>query len=265
MSMVFCCRRLYLIWHFMNYADLRVKVRGFILAIAGAIIALIAIRIGLDLLGASKENVIVNFIISLSDIFIKPFNGLVELPDTIGLKFINTDAIIAAIVYGLAAIAISEIITGFLYENLEDIIQNIVDGLFKVIEFLLLIRIVFQLFGIFNVPAAPTFVHSIYGLTEWSQGIVLKVNFLTGYIDLSAIIALVIVVVVDLLAERFLNSIFKQVRGAYKSVTTTTTRIIKPISEKRRPAAQPVAQPNVTIHNTQPAPDKSLGVIHQEG
>lgn len=279
----------------MNYADLRVRVRGLILAIAGAIIAVIAIRVGLDLLGASKDNVVVNFIVNLSNFFITPFNGLVELPDTVGLKFINTDAIIAAIVYGLGAIAISEIITGFMYENVEDIIQNIVDGLFKVVEFLLLIRIVFQLFGIFNIPTAPQFVHSIYGLTDWSQGIISATPpFLSGKIDISAMIALAIIVILDLLAERFLNSLFKQVRSAYKSVTTTTTKIIKPVVERKEkvvvpaaPAPQPMHQsivinvpvqpaaapgsapapmPNVTVRNVAPAPDKSLGIIHhQEG
>jgi hypothetical protein len=59
-------------FHKMNLADLRVKVRAFILGIAGIIVVFLFLRVALDIIGAARTNILVNLIGTISDVFIFP-------------------------------------------------------------------------------------------------------------------------------------------------------------------------------------------------
>ncbi|MEP7103417.1 MAG: hypothetical protein ABI721_01760 [Candidatus Dojkabacteria bacterium] len=202
-------------------ADLRYRVRALILGVAGLIAAILVIRILVQMVGASTGNILIDAIYSVSNFFIYPFANAVSVPSGVALPNINVDALIAIAIYVLLAIAISEIITAFLYDNITDIIQNFVDGIFKVIELLLFIRIILDLFNLYNRINAPSFILSIFALTDWTQGIIQGIPVLNGMLNISAIIALIIVVLLDIFSERFLASILDGAGKVTKTVTTT--------------------------------------------
>lgn len=249
----------------MNFAEVRARIRAVIFAITGFISAFLFLRIILDLISADSTNVLVSLINQITTPLISLFSNLVVLPQTGILALINTEAIIAFIVYILAAIAISEIITAFIYENFKDILQNIVDALFKVIEALLILRIVFDLFGIGLALTSPAFVKFIYTSTAWSQGILFDQTFLSGKINLSAIISLIIIVVIDLATERFLDSLYDRVTLFVKESKIALPKVritnILPSAGKvkssnsettSQKAAQPIQQ-NIIINVPVPA------------
>jgi len=251
----------------MDLANARTQIRAVIFSIAGIIIAIIFFRISFEILGASRSGIVAELVYGLSDWFINPFVGTVQLPETSSFRILNIDAIVAMGVYMLGAIALSEILTAFLYDKFEEIIQNFVDGIFKVIEFLLFLRIVFDLFGVVIRESIPDFVRSIYSLTEWAQGILFPIQIGAMKINVSTIIVLVIVVVFDLLCERFIASIFKNFNQGVSVVTTTVKEVKVPapkinihlpkISRKEPPP------PNITINIPVPPPQGFVQVPQQ--
>jgi hypothetical protein len=229
----------------MTLADHRTRIRAIIFSITGFILALLFFRIILDILEVPSSNIIVNVLNVITDAFIDPFADTVQIPVGSVLNQINIDAIIAIGIYLLIGIALSEIITAFIYDNLEEIVQNFVDALFKIIEFLLLVRIIFDLFGVVNRVGLPPFIRSIYSLTEWAQGIVVPIDLGLMRINVSTIVILIFIVVLDVLAERFLASIFKQVKGGIQKTTTVVNQIHIPTPAIKIPRPSfPIRQRN---------------------
>lgn len=251
----------------MDYADIRTKIRAVILTSVGVIVALLFLRVALDLISASENNILVGLINSITDFFSSPFKNVIEIPEDTGIDNLNVDALVAALVYVLGGIALSEIVTAFVYEKFEDIFQNFVDGLFKILEFLILLRIVFYFFDIgLNRSIAPSFIKLVYDLTEWTQSTGLGITFLDEYLDWNAIIILIIIVVLDLLAERFLDSIFKRIETTYTKIKPQAKpRPAAPVASVQAPIPQPqqiivnVPMPQVQqvpVQVPQPAPQQ---------
>jgi len=79
----------------------------------GALDTLLAFRVVLKLLGASTASYFVNFIYSLSRIFIMPFEGIFRKGFTEGLEttsVIEPSTLIAIIVYAILAVGIVKLI-----------------------------------------------------------------------------------------------------------------------------------------------------------
>ena len=77
--------------------------------IGGAILTLLAIRFVLLLLGASQASGFVNFIYSLSGVFVAPFNGIFTRP-TYGTSTFDSATIVAIIVYAIVTAGIAKLI-----------------------------------------------------------------------------------------------------------------------------------------------------------
>jgi len=71
--------------------------------------ALIALRIGLKLIGANPENPFAAFVFGLSHIFLFPFEGLIGTPTSGGLT-LQLSSIIGMLVYALLAWAFERIV-----------------------------------------------------------------------------------------------------------------------------------------------------------
>lgn len=78
--------------------------------VGGTILTLLAIRFVLLLLGASQASSFVNFIYSLSGIFVAPFNGIFTRP-TYGTSTFDSATLVAMIVYALVTVGIARLIT----------------------------------------------------------------------------------------------------------------------------------------------------------
>ena len=94
----------------------KVEVSGLVVAqrviyyIGGVIIALIAVRLLLQLFGASQASGFVDFIYGLSGVFVAPFFGIFGEP-TFGSSHFETSALVAIIVYALVTVGIAKLIT----------------------------------------------------------------------------------------------------------------------------------------------------------
>jgi len=78
--------------------------------IGGVIIALLAVRMLLQLLGANQGSDFVGFIYTLSGMFVAPFFGIFGEP-TFGLSHFETSTLVAIVVYSLVTIGIAKLIT----------------------------------------------------------------------------------------------------------------------------------------------------------
>ena len=78
--------------------------------VGGVIIALLAVRLLLQLLGANQGSDFVGFIYGLSGIFVAPFFGIFGEP-TFGQSHFETSALVAIVVYALIVVGIARLIT----------------------------------------------------------------------------------------------------------------------------------------------------------
>ncbi len=78
------------------------KVTSFIWLAFGVLDVLLLFRFALKLIGANPENTFADFVYQASDLFVKPFVGLVESP-TSGDMVLDIPVLVAVIVYTLAA------------------------------------------------------------------------------------------------------------------------------------------------------------------
>jgi hypothetical protein len=78
--------------------------------IGGVIIALLLVRLLLQLLGANQGSDFVGFIYGLSGIFVAPFFGIFGEP-TFGQSHFETSTLVAIIVYALIIVGVAKLIT----------------------------------------------------------------------------------------------------------------------------------------------------------
>ncbi len=192
--------------------DLRTRLRSIILGITGVIIVFLVLRIILELLDASQGNFLVSFLFSVSSFFLSPFVGAV--PSTISsvISQLNFDALIAILAYIFIGIGIAEVLTSFLYDTAEDIFVNLLDGLLKIVEFLIFFRIIIDAFGLFPRTTAPGVIQFVYSSTDWTQGVFSGIKIPSGVVNISSIFILLILVVLDIYLERMLRGMFAGIK-----------------------------------------------------
>lgn len=78
--------------------------------IGGAIVALLVIRLLLQLFGASQTSDFVNFIYALSGVFVVPFYGIFGEP-TFGQAHFETSTVVAIVIYSLLTVGIAKLLT----------------------------------------------------------------------------------------------------------------------------------------------------------
>ena len=86
-----------------------VIVQRIIYYVGGLILALLAVRIMLQLLAANEGNGFVDFIYGFSGFFVAPFVGIFGEP-TLGQSQFDTSALVAMIVYGLVTVGVAKLI-----------------------------------------------------------------------------------------------------------------------------------------------------------
>ncbi len=78
--------------------------------IGGVLISLLALRLILQLLGANPSSGFVDFIYSVSAVFVAPFFGIFGEP-SFGQSQLETSALVAIVVYGLLIIGAAKLLT----------------------------------------------------------------------------------------------------------------------------------------------------------
>lgn len=91
-------------------SDPRVTASRVVWYIAGVIIALLAVRFVLLLLGANQSAAFVGMVYTLSGIFAWPFYGIFPQP-TYGVSQFDSASVVAMVVYALVAWGVSKLFT----------------------------------------------------------------------------------------------------------------------------------------------------------
>ena len=79
--------------------------------ITGVILALLGLRLVLQLLGANEGNGFVDFIYSLSGVFAQPFFGMFSYEPSYGVSFFEISTLVAMIIYALVGWGIAKLFT----------------------------------------------------------------------------------------------------------------------------------------------------------
>lgn len=79
--------------------------------ITGVIVALLGLRLVLQLLGANEGNGFVDFIYSLSGVFAGPFFGMFSYEPSYGVSYFEVGTLIAMVVYTLAGWGVAKLFT----------------------------------------------------------------------------------------------------------------------------------------------------------
>src|SRR5512145_1389666 len=85
------------------------KASQWIWLLFGALEVIIALRIGLKLIGANPDSPIVAMIYGFTSLFLLPFTGLIESP-TIGGMVLEISSFFAIAVYALTAVALERLV-----------------------------------------------------------------------------------------------------------------------------------------------------------
>lgn len=94
-----------------NTASGAVVIKRVVWYIAGFIIALLAIRVILLLLGANRDSGFVDFVYALSEIFAAPFYGIFSYVPAYGQSVLEVSSLVAIAVYALVAWGIAKLAT----------------------------------------------------------------------------------------------------------------------------------------------------------
>lgn len=94
-----------------NAASSSVILKRVVWYIAGVIIALLAIRVILLLLGANRDSGFVDFVYGLSEVFAAPFYGIFNYVPAYGQSVLELSSLVAIAVYALVAWGIAKLAT----------------------------------------------------------------------------------------------------------------------------------------------------------
>lgn len=92
-------------------ADGRIIAARVVWYIAGIIIALLALRMVLLLLGANEGSPFVDFVYNLSNLFAWPFFGMFSYKPAYGQSVFEVSSLVAIIVYALVAFGLAKLFT----------------------------------------------------------------------------------------------------------------------------------------------------------
>ncbi len=172
----------------------------FFYSLIGIIAAILLIRFILDQLTLNEEHLLISFLLNISQGFVSPF--ITIIPDNYNFPIVM-DAGIAVMIYIIWGVTLAIFTASFFQESKKEIFKDSTDSIFKFVESLLIIRIISDFF-MFN--SETSFISFINELTNWSSDIV-RGDFFDGRLNISAFVTLIIIVIIDLIAERLIDTL----------------------------------------------------------
>lgn len=91
-------------------ASNRTIVERVIYYVGGVIMALLAVRFILALLGANRENAFADLVFSVSGLFAQPFFGLFAYEPQYGISTLELGTLVAIIIYGLLTVGVAKLV-----------------------------------------------------------------------------------------------------------------------------------------------------------
>jgi hypothetical protein len=183
------------------------KFKSIIYSIFGVVSSIISIRLLLLFLAVGSTP-FVRFWMNFSYLFVGLWDGIYE-NIIIEKSVIEIYSLIAILFYLIFGILIERSIKNIANEDSKNIVSSIIDIIFKVIEFVLATRFFFRLFV---ASTDSLFVRIIYGLSNFIYapfaGIIGDIVIDKVVIEISTLLILVIIIIIDVATENLVNSIF---------------------------------------------------------
>ncbi len=190
--------------------DIFKKIKQIIYGILAIVISIITIRLLLKFVGANSYTPFVSFWMDFSDFFVLPWIGIAPNLTFFGNSVIEISAIISILFYGVIGFLLNNSISSLNEESSRSVLVSFVDSLFKIVEFVLGTRIILKLFG----AISSLFVEFIYAFTDWIRepftGLIKDFHFGMVTVEISTIIILVIVILMDIGVDELFRAIFKR-------------------------------------------------------
>ena len=243
----------------MNKSALKAQIRGLVFGIFGLIVAVVVIRIILKLVGANEASPLVSFWYNFTDFFIAMFrNTYPQLQSALLQIRIELYAVMALLFYMLLAFLVQKSFVSFTEPDAVEVTKGIIDSMFKIAEFLLIMRFFFKLTGASLAGQFVVFIYSISALVyEPFRGILPTINVGdTGIVlESSTLIAIIIVVIFDLVLEGIIDNMTKHRKTS--SGMNANYPVAMP-QQQIMPA--PIHQPaqNITINMPHPQPMQQM-------
>lgn len=191
----------------MNLKQIKTNIQRIIYALFTLVIALIFLRIFLIFIDQSGNSGVTSFFTSITNPFIAPFRNIYP-QYFFGLKIENA-AILAAFFYAITGFLFAKIATFFIEDHPGKIFLNLVDSLFKIFEYFLFFRFILVLTGGEFVNFGSVVNIFSFFVYEPFKGILPAIPLGTfGAIELTTLVALVVIIVLDIISENLIISIF---------------------------------------------------------
>ena len=228
----------------MNLESIKVKLKVGVYITLSVIVAVIIVRILLKLLGANEVSQFAVFWYDLSYYFVGVFEGIypVIAPNASNLIF-ETHSVVAVIVYTLLAGILSKSLTSISATSTINRVKEVLDVIFKVIEFFLGFRFILKLTGASETADFVQFIYSASSIVyKPFTGLLPTYEFganATFLLEISTLIAIVVVIIFDVLSDIMISTIKKASLSAPTQVKKPETNL--PLTEQK--LAQPVTPP----------------------
>lgn len=174
--------------------EARKKIRAILFASLLIVISILLLRFILEF--ARTSHPIIIFFFTLTQ-------PLVSFFETISFVGSNISSIIAIAFFGILTYVVSKVLGGIEARSPEVQLRESIEALTRALEFVILARVVFKLVGI--AATSSPFVGTLYLFTEWTQGLLQPIAFDFGTLEVSSLIVLAIVILVDISTETLLN------------------------------------------------------------
>lgn len=180
---------------------IRRMIAAFIYAALGFIIIILVLRMFIDFFELGKH---ISFFIEFTNILLDPFWGLITPISIFGIK-VNLTGVFAIFSYLLLATLIEQLLTSLFFWDPRIIFIEIIMWWFKLIEYVFSYRLLLVLFAGSQDNWLREFTYSLTGwLINPLNSVIPRINFLNGHIEISTIIIIILIFIIDVFVEFFL-------------------------------------------------------------
>lgn len=181
-------------------------------SVFAGIVGVVLIRVLLKLVGALPTNEFAQFWYDFSKIFVEPWAVIYPSIAIGDRSSIEIYSIIAMLFYMIIASILAKSASSVFEDSRKEFIIAIVDSLFKAAEFLLISRFIFKLTNASTTASFVTFIYDYSAVVYEPFANILPATQIGDVtIEISTILALIIIIILDIITEQFLISLMDTV------------------------------------------------------
>lgn len=189
------------------------RFKSVVYSVFGIIVIIIAIRVILKFIGANTATPFVDFWYNFSYIFMSPWDKM--FPDMLIGKTsaIEISSLIGMLFYIVFGVIIERTVEQLKTTTSKNTLYSTVNGIFKVIEFILATRFFLKLF---TASTESVFVKFMYGISsiiyEPFAGIVKDYRYDNIVVEISTILIFVIIIILDIGVDSLMKSMLDKTK-----------------------------------------------------